>query len=76
MVCLRRPSVVRPHFQTTSPLKSLGQMLPNFICSIQALGERKIAKMVLIRNSRWLTCPNMVKTLQKSSSPEPPDGLD
>ena len=26
MVSLLRPSVVRPHFQTTSPLKPLGQM--------------------------------------------------
>ena len=69
MGSLRRPAVVRPHFQTTSPLKPQGQMWPNFICSIQALGERKIA------NSRWPPCTNMVKTLQKSSFPEPLGGL-
>ena len=43
--------------------------------TIQVLGEQKIAKMVLIRNSRWPPCPNMVKTLQKSTTPEPPGGL-
>ena len=31
---LRRPSV-RPQFQTTSPLKLLGQLQPNFIYSLQ-----------------------------------------
>ena len=38
-------------------------------------GNEKIAKMVLIWNSRWPPCPNMVKTFKKSSSPEPPGGL-
>ena len=57
MGSLCRPSVVRPHFQTTSPLKPLSQIQPNFRCSIQALGERKMAKMVLIQNSRWPPCP-------------------
>ena len=30
--------------------ETTGPNVTNFICSIQALGERKIAKMVLIRN--------------------------
>ena len=39
------------------------------------MGERKIAKMVLIRNSRWPPCPYMVKTIQTTSSPELPGRL-
>ena len=35
---LRRLSV-RPHFQTTSPLKPLGRLGSNFICSILLQGE-------------------------------------
>ena len=29
---------------------------------------------VMIRNSRWAPCPYMVKTIQMTSSPEPPGG--
>ena len=29
----------------------------------------------MIRNSRWPPCPYMVKTIQKTSFPEPPGGL-
>ena len=32
-----RPSVVRPHFQTTSPLKLLDRLQLNFIYSLQGL---------------------------------------
>ena len=45
---IRRPSVrpsasvVRPHFQTSSPLKPLGQSKPNFIWCLLGKGERKI----------------------------------
>ena len=38
----RRPSsssVVRPQFQTSSPLKPLGQSKPNFIWSLVVKGE-------------------------------------
>ena len=39
---VRRPSVVRrPHFQTSSPLKSLGQSKPNFMWSLLWKGEQK-----------------------------------
>ena len=35
------PSSVRPHFQTSSPLKQLGQSKPNFMWSLLGKGERK-----------------------------------
>ena len=42
---VRRPSasvgVRRPHFQTSSPLKPLGQSKPNFMWSLLGKGERK-----------------------------------
>ena len=41
---IRRPSsssVVRSHFQTTSPQKPLGQSKPNFMWSFLGKGERK-----------------------------------
>ena len=38
----RRPSSsVRSHFQTSSPLKPLGQSKPNFMWSLLGKGERK-----------------------------------
>ena len=37
---IRRPSV-RSHFQTSSPLKPLGQSKPNFTWSLLGKGERK-----------------------------------
>ena len=33
--------VVRSHFQTSSPLKPLGQSKPNFMWSLLGKGERK-----------------------------------
>ena len=48
-------------FQTTSPLKPLGQCYSNFMWSLLRLGERKIAKMVTVHWPRWLLCPYMVK---------------
>ena len=36
-----RPSSVRPHFQTSSTLKRLGQSKPNFMWSLIGKGERK-----------------------------------
>ena len=61
-------------FQTTSPLKPLGQCCSNFMWSLLRLGERKIAKMVGVHWPRWLPCPYMVKTfknllLQNQTSP-------
>ena len=51
-------------FQTTSPLKPLGQFCSNFIWSLLRLGERKIAKMVAVHWPGWLSCPYMVKTFK------------
>ena len=73
---LRRPSSVRPssvvrqHFQTSSPLKLLGQLNSYFIWRLLRMGERKFVQMVLVTWPRWPPCPYMVKTLKKSS-PEP-----
>ena len=38
---VRRPSVVRSHFQTSSPLKPLDQSKPNFMWSLLGMEERK-----------------------------------
>ena len=58
-------SVVRPlTFQTTSPLKPLSHFCSNFIWSLLRVGERKIAKMVMVRWPRWPPRPYMVKTFK------------
>ena len=69
--CDHFSSVVRPCvrpsvniFQTTSPLKPLSQFCSNFIWSLLRVGERKIAKMVVVRRPRWPPCPYMVKTFK------------
>ena len=67
----RLSSVVCQHFQTSSPLKLLGQLNSYFICRLLRMGERKFAQMVLVTWPRWPSRPYMVKTLKKSSSPEP-----
>ena len=38
---IRRPSVFRSHFQTSSPLKPLGQSKPTFMWCLLGKGERK-----------------------------------
>ena len=72
---LRRPSSVRPsvrpQFQTSSPLKPLGQSNSNFIWRLLRMRDRKFVQMVLVTSPRWPPRPYMVKTLKKSSSPEP-----
>ena len=60
---VRRPSSVRPQFQTSSPLKPLGQLNSNFIWRLLRMGERKFVQMVLVTWPRWPPCPYMVKTL-------------
>ena len=44
---VRRPSV-RQHFQTSSPLKPLGQLNSNFIWRLLRMWERKFVQMVLV----------------------------
>ena len=58
------------HFETSSPLKPLGQLKPNFMWSLLGMGERKFVQTVQVTWPRWPPCPYMVKTLKKSS-PEP-----
>ena len=62
-----RPSVVRPsvcqHFQTSSPLKPLGQLISYFIWRLLRKRERKFVQMVLVTWPRWPPRPYMVKTL-------------
>ena len=52
------------HFQTSSPLKPLGQLKPNFIWSLHGLGERKFVQMVVVTSPRWPPCPYMLKTFK------------
>ena len=68
---VRPSSVVRQHFQTSSSLKLLGQLNSYFIWRLLRMGERKFVQMVLVTWPRWPPRPYMVKTLKKSSSPEP-----
>ena len=49
---LRRPSV-HQHFQTSSPLKPLGQLNSNFILRLLRTREWKIVQMVLVTWPRW-----------------------
>lgn len=51
--------------------KLLGEPEQNFIGGIQGLGNRKIAKVVMLRNLRWPPCPCMVNI--QMISPEPPN---
>ena len=44
---VRRPSV-RQHFQTSSPLKPLGQLNSNFIWRLLRTREQKFVQMVLV----------------------------
>ena len=60
---VRRPSSVRQHFQTSTPLKPLGQLNSNFIWRLLRMGEQKFVQMFLVTWPRWPPCPYMVKTL-------------
>ena len=51
-------------FQTTSPLKPLGQCCSNFMRSLLGAGEWKIAKMAAVHWPRWSPCPYTVKTFK------------
>ena len=64
---LQRPSV--HNFKHL--LKPLGQLYSNYIWRLLRTQAQKFVQMVLVTWPRWPPCPYMVKTLQKSSSPEP-----
>ena len=69
LVGLCRPYVcvlyVCQHFQTSSPLKPLGRLKPNFIWSLLGTGERKFVQTVQVTLPRWPPpCPCIVKTLK------------
>ena len=51
----------------------LGQSKPNFICKLSGSRKWKFIDMMLVTWPKWLPRPDMVKTLQKSSSLEPVD---
>ena len=60
---LRRPSSVCQHFQTSSPLKPLGQLNSNFIFRLLRMREQNFVQIVLVTWPRWPPRPYMVKTL-------------
>ena len=53
--------------------KPLSQSKPIFICKLSGTRKLKFIGMMLVTWPKWLPCPHMVKTLQKSSSLEPVD---
>ena len=60
-------------FKTCFSQKALGQSKPNFLCKLSGTRKWKFIDMMLVTWPRWLPCPYMTKTLQKSSSLEPVD---
>ena len=44
---------------------------PYFVCKLSGTKKWKSDDLMLVTWPRWPPCPYMVKTLQKSSSPEP-----
>ena len=56
-------SSIRQHFQTSSPLKPLGQLNSNFIWRLLRMREWKFVQMVPVTWPRWPPCPYMVKAL-------------
>ena len=53
--------------------KPVGHFEPNFVCELLGTRKLRINDMMLVMCPRWPPCPYMVKTLQKSSFPEPLD---
>ena len=72
-IAMVRPSSssVVHHFQRASSPKSLGLSKLNFIWSLSVMGKQKFIREVWVTWPRWSLCPYMLKTFQKSSSPEP-----
>ena len=69
---LRRSSVLPPStFSNIFSSETTEQIKLKFYMEIFRTWEQKFVQMVLVTCPRWPPCPYMVKTLQKSSSPEP-----
>ena len=51
--------------RTSSPLKPLGWLKPNFIWSLLGTGERKSVQTVQVTWPRWPPCPYILKTVKK-----------
>ena len=50
------------HFQTSFPEKPPCWLKPNFMWSLNGIGERKFVQVVQVTWPRWPPCPYMVKT--------------
>ena len=55
--------------------KPLGYLKPNFIWKLMGVRKWKCTLKSLVTKPRWRPWPYRLKTLQKSSSPEPPGHL-
>ena len=51
---LRRPSVLRPQSQTSSPLKSLGQLTSNFIWRLLRTRERNFVQIADVGPTKFV----------------------
>ena len=52
-------------------LRTTGSIKPNFIYKLSGIRKWKFIDTMVVTSPRWPPRPYMVKTLQKSSSPEP-----
>ena len=68
---VRPSSSVRSHFQTSSPLKPLGQSKPNFMWSLLWEGGKKVCINGPGHMTKMAAMPIYGKNLKKSCSPEP-----
>ena len=59
-----RTYVCCQHFQTSSRLKPLGRLKPNFKWSLLGMGKRSFVQKVLVKWPRWPRCSYMIKTLK------------
>ena len=62
---------VHTKIQTGFSQKLLGHSELNFVWKLSGTRKWKFINLILVTWPRWPPCPYMVKTLQKSSSPEP-----
>ena len=52
------------HFQTSSPLKPLDQLKPNFMWSLHGMREGKFIQIVQVTWPVWPPCPYLVKSIK------------